>query len=272
MARGGRVMSTVPPPLPFRCPICEKGFQTQAALDGHSGSHVRNASPAEWTTPPRERKGALRCAIYGRVSTDDRDQDPTQQLDVLRRKAQERGFEIVWEGADEWGGDSDLWDRPEGKRLWNTVSAGKIDVIMTWDTSRLSRQHPVNVFQLLGTLQRRGIAYVSATEAYFDTTTENDFRDLILFIIAWFNNYFLKQLRRATVRGKAASKARGVPQGPHSRHCGVPVERGGDGPCPTGAHDENGRSLRPKRKRRKPSPPPSPPQNFDLGAAGSGGA
>lgn len=183
----------------------------------------------------------VRVALYGRVSTDLGEQDPEQQVIALRAEAERRGWDIVWADADMTTGDSELWEREKGKALWALVKAGKIDSVMTWDMSRLSREHPSAVFALLDLMERKyGVHYTSYTESFFDTAND-DMRPLIVGIISWANNYFLKQLKRSTTRGKLASKARGIPQGRHPAGCGKVIK------CPTGAHDDQGNSTRPAR-------------------------
>jgi DNA invertase Pin-like site-specific DNA recombinase len=203
-----------------------------------------------------DKNRTIRAALYARVSTDQGEQDPEQQLIALRHEAERRGYVIAWEGSDMVTGDSELWEREEGKKLWAQTKSGNVDVILVWDSSRLSRQHPVNVFKMLGLLERMNVGVACVTEPYLDTTSSNEFRDLIVFIITWFNNYFLKKLREATVRGKAAAKARGIPQGTHPKNCGI------DYPCPTGAHESGtGRSLRPPRQKRKRGVTQAPTMN-----------
>jgi len=43
----------------------------------------------------------MKCAIYARVSTDDRGQDPLNQLLQLREFANRQGWKVVHEYSDE---------------------------------------------------------------------------------------------------------------------------------------------------------------------------
>lgn len=229
-------------------------------------------APQRPRMPPPEApaRGKLRCAIYARVSTDDGDQDPTQQLEPCRAEAARRGYDVVWEGCDYESGTVELWNRKEGANLWKLVTNHAVDVIITYDASRLSRESASAVMNLLAGLGKRRVGYVSATENILDTASDNDFKDVILAFIAWANNYFVKQLRRSTLRGKAASAARGVPQGRHIYGCGIVAT------CPTGAHEDGtGRSLRPPNKGgprgwKKAPPSTSPPHGNGSGSLASG--
>lgn len=273
---------------PFLCPVpkCTYHGGTEAARQSHMELRhpgwtpgasppdlvtlepvgARDRKPAPKTEPPPRK---LRAAIYARVSTDDGEQDPTQQLAPCRAEAERRGFEVVWEGCDFESGTVQLWNRREGANLWKMVNNRAVDVILTYDASRLSRESAQDVMNLLTGLGKRGVGYVSATEHILDTASDNDFKDIILSFIAWANNFYVKQLRRSTKRGKKASAERGVPQGRHVLGCGIVTL------CPTGAHEAGtGRSVRPERKYRKrgwkATPPTSLPPESEPAALASG--
>jgi hypothetical protein len=82
------------------------------------------------------------------------------------------------------------------------------------------------------------VAFVSATEGHFDFTQENEFREVIIFMTSWMNNWFLRNLSRSTRRGKEAATMAGRKQGKHKAGCGR------DFPCPYGTHDANGKNVR----------------------------
>lgn len=238
-----------PPLIP--CPDCGLLYRNERTIAAHRSryhtrTHDRIADAAADLARSRRK---LRCYIYARVSTDQGEQDPEQQLAVLRREAHTRGFDLVWEGYDMVSGDSHVWERETGRTLWEKVKHGDVDVLMTYDASRLSRQHPVSVFRLLDYLQKYNTTFISATEKHFDFSEENEFREVIIFMTAWMNNWFLKNLRKSTIRGKEAAILKGRPQGRHPDGCGR------DFPCPTHAHDDQGRSTRPKQTKASKAGP-----------------
>jgi len=90
--------------------------------------------------------GTKRAAIYARVSTEDQGRGyslPTQ-LEACRRYAQERGFVIVGEFAEEFSGAT--LDRPQLDRLRDLIATDNIDAVIVYDLDRLSRKA---VYQML---------------------------------------------------------------------------------------------------------------------------
>lgn len=229
--------------IPCRHPPCPMatdpalGFANEKSRNSHEYRYHNELKADMRHDAARGRK--LRVAIYARVSTDQGEQDPEQQMNVCRREAETRGYEIVWEGHDMVTGDSHIWERESGNKLWALLKeGGKVDVLMTYDASRLSRQHPVSVFKVLQLLQKYGVYYVSATEGHFDFTEENEFREVIIFMTSWMNNWFLRNLSKTTRRGKEAAIRAGRKQGAHRKGCGR------DFACPTNCHDKTGRNVR----------------------------
>ena len=78
-----------------------------------------------------------RVAIYARVSTYDKGQDPETQLLPLREYADRRGFECAGEYVDYGTGRTS--DRPNYKRLWDDVQKRKVDVVLVFRWSRFAR-------------------------------------------------------------------------------------------------------------------------------------
>ena len=76
-------------------------------------------------------------ALYARVSTDDKGQDPYTQIDILKRTAAVRGFEIYGEYVDYASGKDA--NRPQWKELMRVASEGKIDGIMALRVDRVMR-------------------------------------------------------------------------------------------------------------------------------------
>jgi DNA invertase Pin-like site-specific DNA recombinase len=67
------------------------------------------------------RKTKIRAAIYARVSTLDKSQDPKTQLKPLREYAARRGFTVVAEFVDHASGKAD--DRQNYQSLRDAVPA-----------------------------------------------------------------------------------------------------------------------------------------------------
>jgi DNA invertase Pin-like site-specific DNA recombinase len=94
-----------------------------------------------------------RVAIYARVSTIDRGQDPETQLLVLRDYAARRGLVPAGEYVDYASGRRD--DRPQYQALLAAARQRRIDVVLVWRYDRFARStqalvHALNEFHRLG--------------------------------------------------------------------------------------------------------------------------
>ncbi|MCB9053660.1 MAG: recombinase family protein [Lewinellaceae bacterium] len=78
-----------------------------------------------------------RAAIYARVSTLDKGQDPENQLIQLRDYARRRGFHLVGEFVDYAPGASE--QREEYQKMVNQVRKRKVDVVLVWRYDRFAR-------------------------------------------------------------------------------------------------------------------------------------
>ena len=88
--------------------------------------------------------GILRTALYCRLSKDDMAQGDSESIKtqraLLTQYAKEHGFWVVEVYVDDgWSGLN--FDRPDFNRMLDDIEAGKIDVVITKDLSRLGRDH-----------------------------------------------------------------------------------------------------------------------------------
>ena len=154
----------------------------------------------------------MKVAIYARVSTDDKEQDPERQLLKCRQYCELHQHTIIGEWQEHHTGDSDPFRRPEaGKALRSGAEA-----IIIYSMDRLTRQHPVKVIRLIQDLKEWGVKVVSVTEPAFNM--EHDMSEVMLYLIGWFNNYFLKKLKRDIKSGMEKAKAQGKHIGRPRKH------------------------------------------------------
>jgi DNA invertase Pin-like site-specific DNA recombinase len=109
-----------------------------------------------------------RVALYARVSTANKGQDPDLQLRELREFAASRKWEVVGEVVDK--GDSGAKEsRPALNRMMADARRRKFDVIAVWKLDRFGRslKHLVTA---LSDLESLGLAFVSLRDG-FDLTT-----------------------------------------------------------------------------------------------------
>lgn len=80
----------------------------------------------------------MKCAaIYARVSTTDRGQDPETQLRQLREYAERRGFPIASEFVDHASGAKN--DRAQYRAMLDAARRREFDVLLVWRYDRFAR-------------------------------------------------------------------------------------------------------------------------------------
>lgn len=108
-------------------------------------------------------------ALYARVSTAGKGQDPETQLRDLRREAARREWTIIDTYVDEgWSGRKAK--RPELDRMLDDMRRGRFGAVMVWKLDRLGRslQHLV---ELIDAFRENEIEFVSVMDPAFDTTS-----------------------------------------------------------------------------------------------------
>src|ERR687885_1452142 len=108
-----------------------------------------------------------RAAIYARVSTTDRGQDPETQLRQLREYAERRGFSLAHEYIDHASGAKN--DRAEYRAMLEAARKRGFDVLLVWRYDRFARSMR-ELVNALAEFDGLGIEFVSYTEGA-DTTT-----------------------------------------------------------------------------------------------------
>ena len=86
----------------------------------------------------------LKTALYCRFTKDDMVQGDSESIKtqkaMLTQYAKEQGFLVAEVYVDDgWSGLN--FDRPSFNRMLDDIEAGKIDVVITKDLSRLGRDH-----------------------------------------------------------------------------------------------------------------------------------
>ncbi len=107
-----------------------------------------------------------RTAIYARVSTRDKGQDPETQLVALRDRADRQNVEVT-EYVNQASGKN--LNRPEWKRLTDNWRAGRIDTIAVLRLDRAFRS-VVDMHNCLSEWKGRGIRFASIKQPV-DTAT-----------------------------------------------------------------------------------------------------
>jgi DNA invertase Pin-like site-specific DNA recombinase len=148
----------------------------------------------------------MRVGIYARVSTDDKGQDPLNQLLQLREFATRQGWIIVKEYTDEQTAKNG--NRPGFQTMWKDAAGHRFDVLLFWSLDRLTREGTLATLQYLRRLKDLGIAFKSYSEQYVDSL--GVFSDAIIGIIAAMAEQERIRLSDRTKAGLARVRAAGV--------------------------------------------------------------
>ena len=145
----------------------------------------------------------MKIAIYARVSTDDKEQNPERQRLSCEKYAELHNHSIIGYAEDKISGDTNPFDREGFKNIIKTNPEG----ILIFEISRFSREHPIKVMRRLQDLKNRGIKTISITEQAFNM--EGEMSDLIQYIMSWFNNYYLSNLKKNVKSGLDRARKQG---------------------------------------------------------------
>src|SRR6516225_7188055 len=107
----------------------------------------------------------MRVAIYARVSTDDKGQDPENQLSQLREWCDRSGHETVREYVEHESGRKGAHKRKHFAALFEDASRRKFDCVLFWALDRFSREGMVPTIMHLQRLSSYGVTFHSYTEA-----------------------------------------------------------------------------------------------------------
>jgi DNA invertase Pin-like site-specific DNA recombinase len=150
-----------------------------------------------------------RAAIYARVSTTDRGQDPETQLRQLREYASRRGFAVAEEFVDHASGTRT--DRERFKRLFDAARRRQFDVVLVWRYDRFARsmRELVNALEEFNGL---GIDFISYNEGADTTTPQGKLLFGIMASLAEFERSLIADRVKAGMqRAKAQGKHTGRP-------------------------------------------------------------
>ena len=180
----------------------------------------------------------LRAALYARVSTLDKGQDPETQMLKLRTWAVVRGYEIAGEYVDYASGKDD--NRPQFQKMIEDARKRKFSLVIVVRLDRMMRSL-TNMLKVLETFDRYHIM-IECTDQALDTTTANG--RLMIQMTAAFAEWEREIIRERVNDGIARAKAQGI-------KCGRPR-------LPDGAASPDALRMRAYRERRANKTTPSP--------------
>jgi DNA invertase Pin-like site-specific DNA recombinase len=146
----------------------------------------------------------MNAALYARVPTRDKGQDPEMQLTEMREFAAKRGWEIAGEFVDV--GDSGSKDsRPQLDAMMRLAKTRKLDVIAVWKLDRFERslRHLVDA---LAELKAVGCAFVSLRDNLDLTTPAGRMMFHVIGAMAEFERELIRERVKA---GLAHARSKG---------------------------------------------------------------
>jgi DNA invertase Pin-like site-specific DNA recombinase len=150
----------------------------------------------------------MRIAIYARVSTDDKGQDPENQLRELRTWCESSGHTIVREYVDHESGRKGTDKRKQFAALFDDAAKRKFDCVLFWALDRFSREGMVPTIMHLQRLSSYGVGFHSYTEPHLATDNEL-VRNILLALLASLGKLEAQKLSDRTKAGMARAKAKG---------------------------------------------------------------
>ncbi|MBD5331050.1 MAG: recombinase family protein [Bacteroides sp.] len=164
-----------------------------------------------------------KVVIYARVSTSSQDYD--RQLHDLREYALRQGYEIVKEFSEKISGAKKVEERQALKELLDFISKTKIDKILIYECSRLSRR-AVDFLQLIENFNERKISVFilqNGLETMLPNGEVNPIATLVLGILAQFNTMERGLIRSRMQSGYTNYRANGGKVGRKDGYC-KPIE------------------------------------------------
>ena len=146
----------------------------------------------------------MRIALYARVSTDDKGQDPENQLRQLRQWC--AGHEIAHEYVDHESGRKK--DRKQFAALFEDAHKRQFDTVLFWSLDRFSREGMVPTIMHLQRLDSYGVGFHSYTEAHLATDNEL-VRNILLALLASLAKVEAQKISERTRAGMARARAQG---------------------------------------------------------------
>ena len=155
-----------------------------------------------------ERFMAMRVAIYARVSTDDKGQDPENQLLQLRQWCERMGYPVVREYVEQENGSKGVEYRKKLAEMFDGAARREFDLLLVWSLNRFSREGMAATVGHMQRLTLHGVAFRSFTQEHL--STENELaRNILLAVLASLAKLEREKISQRTKAGLERARARG---------------------------------------------------------------
>jgi DNA invertase Pin-like site-specific DNA recombinase len=162
----------------------------------------------------------MRVALYARVSTHDKDQNPENQLLLLRREAERAGDTIIKEYVDQESGGTSK--RKAFQTLMRDAGKRQFDLVRVFALDRFSSEGIEAVFEHTATLEQAGVMFWSYCEPMLNTT--GPMAPLYKAIIAWAAGYRNQRHSENVRLGQARKRAQVEAAGEEYQHGRRPTD------------------------------------------------
>ncbi len=154
-----------------------------------------------------------RCAVYTRVSTDERLDQSFNSIDAQREAGQAfvasqraEGWVLVPDAYDDGGFSGGNIERPALKRLLADIQAGKVDVIVVYKIDRLTRSLS-DFAKMVDVFDQHGVSFSAVTQQINSATSMGRLMLNVLLSFAQFE----REVTGERIRDKiSASKKKGM--------------------------------------------------------------
>jgi DNA invertase Pin-like site-specific DNA recombinase len=150
----------------------------------------------------------LRVAIYARVSTDDKGQDPENQLRQLREWCARMGYIVTREYVEHENGGKGIEYRKQLGRLFADAARREFDLLLVWSLDRFSREGMAATVGYLQRLSAHGVAFRSLTEEHLATDNEL-VRNVLLAVLSSLAKLERERISQRTKAGLERARAMG---------------------------------------------------------------
>jgi len=151
----------------------------------------------------------MRVAIYARVSTLDKGQDPENQLRELRAWCAHAGHTISREYVESESGRKGADKRKQFAALFEDAAKRKFDCVLFWALDRFSREGMAQTILHLQRLTAFGVTFHSYTEPHLSTDNEL-VRNILLALLSSLAKVEAQKISARTKAGMARARAKGV--------------------------------------------------------------